>query len=1037
LHLFLHLLGGFHLYHGQILDVLNIRHQLLLAYLALHATQAIPRSELAFKLWADSSEEQALTNLRKALYHLKQIGDFIQTDAHTLQLNQKIQLDITDFVAALDSAERARVDNPQAEQTALETATAFYKGDLLPSLYEDWLIPERERLRNRFIQATDRLIALLEARQHYRDAIKHAQRLLQTDNLREDTYRTLIRLHALNNDRAAALNVYHTCAGILSKELGVEPDSSTRELYERLLKSEAQPIKINIPVRPISTPLVAREQEWKKLLSEWKKASNGELRTFLLSGEAGIGKTRLAEELLDWASRQGIRTAFAASYSAEGQISFAPVAGWLRSMPLQGLDMHWQNELARVLPELRNNAKPQPMTENWQKQIFFEAMARALLAENEPLILLLDDIQWCDNDTLDWLRYFLHFDKTAKIFILVTLRGEELPSNKELQLLLVDLRAEGQLTEMELSRLDEKQTAELGAHLLGRNFSQADSLPLFRESEGVPLFVVELANAGIRVESVYKAEAGAGEKETGLPPRLQAILEGRLARLSSPSRAVIESAAVIGREFDFDLLQKTSELDEIATVNALDELWRVRMIRERGGRYDFSHDKLREATLKNISPMRMRWLHQRVGDALEVEHAEADYARIADHFEHAGKQAKASEYYARAAGYSGQLFAFDEALEYYRRAILLETQQAILADLYEGRGDVLKVQGRSEDAFQAFEQAFGLADTSLPKARLARKQISLTSRHAVDVAQQKYAVALEEIQQVEPDARYRQEWIELQFAWIQALYWKLDADGMDALLAQTHELVELYGTPEQKIHQAHRVINSGFIRELGRLDVRYLEIARENIVRAETLGDSHLISTTRRTYSMAALFAERFDECVAAFVDVIAMSENNGDIGSLLIARVYISLAHRRMKDIEAVRVDTQALLDMLQKVGKNPEYKGIAEANLAWLAYHEYRKKDALQHAQTACELWRAQPTVYSVQWGGVIILFALAVENGQVESALEHTRAVLAPSQQRLRLDVEAALLAVLETDPTDKELSLRLCREAVDVAKKAGYL
>lgn len=212
------------------------------------------------------------------------------------------------------------------------------------------------------------------------------------------------------------------------------------------------------------------------------------------------------------------------------------------------------------------------------------------------------------------------------------MRAEELSSNNALHLLPVDLRAKGQLTEMELSRFDEKQTAELGAHVLGRSISEADSASLFRASEGVPLFVVELANAGVRVDSAQMAEAGTGEKEATLPPRLKAVLEGHLARLSSPARAVVESAAVIGREFDFNLLRKVSELEESITVNSLDELWRLRMVRERGGKYDFSHDKLREATLAGISPIRLRWLHQRVGVALETNQATAEYARMAEHF---------------------------------------------------------------------------------------------------------------------------------------------------------------------------------------------------------------------------------------------------------------------------------------------------------------------------------------------------------------------------------------------------------------------
>jgi DNA-binding SARP family transcriptional activator len=336
------LLGEFSAKSGGIeINGLSTRHQSLIAFLALHSATAIQRSEAAFKLWVDSKEAQALTNLRKSLHQIRNIlpsGDFIKADTQTLQLilSQNDQIDVLAFLAQVDIAEQAHASNDRdAEQTALEAATVLYNGDLLPSCYDEWIMPERERLQNLFTQGMDRLIALLEERQYYRDAIKGALRLLQTDNLRETTYRTLIRLHALNDDRAAALNVYHICARVLSEELGVEPDESTRELYEQLLKSETGLQRARASVAPVSHPLVGREEEWKKLLDEWKLCSSGELRMTVLSGEAGIGKTRLAEEFLHWAKRQGIRAASAACYSAEGQLSFASITKWMRSLPIK------------------------------------------------------------------------------------------------------------------------------------------------------------------------------------------------------------------------------------------------------------------------------------------------------------------------------------------------------------------------------------------------------------------------------------------------------------------------------------------------------------------------------------------------------------------------------------------------------------------------------------------------------------------------------------------------------------------------------
>jgi DNA-binding SARP family transcriptional activator/tetratricopeptide (TPR) repeat protein len=1034
---------------GVEINGLGARHQSLIAYLALRTPSPVQRSEIAFHLWMDSREAQALTNLRKALHQIRNIlqnGDLIRADSHSLRLNlsNDDRIDVLEFRAQFDIAEQARANNDMdVEQAALEVISSLYKGDLLQNMYDEWLLPERARLHHLFVQSTERLIALLEARRHYRDAIKQALRLLQTDNLHEATYRTLIRLHALNDDRAAALSTYHACAGLLSRELGVDPDASTRELYEQLLKSDTRLFREKAMVVPVSHPLVGRDGEWKTLLGGWKAAGDGGLRMILISGESGIGKTRLAEELLHWADRQGIQTASATCYSAEGQVSFASVASWLKSIPLRELDAHWRNELSRILPELRSETDPLPlMTESWKKRIFFEAMARAVLSSQEPLLLLLDDLQWCDKDSLEWLGYFLRFGRKTKALILATLRAEELILNFDLQSLLVDLRAEGRLTELDLQRLDESQTALLGSHLLRKDLPDEDARNLFRESEGVPLFVVELANAGMKPGPTAHAETGmegkkAGEPTMALPPRLRAILERRLTRLSSPARSAVETAAVIGREFDFDLLMKISEQEEGIAVNALDELWQARMIREREGRYDFSHDKLREVALAGISPIRLRWLHQRAGEALEANEETAEYARIAGHFERAGLRAKASGFYASAAGQSCELFAFTEALDHLKNALLLETRHNILADLHEQRGDVLMMLDRREDAFQAFSQAHGLSNNHLQKARLNRKQSSLTVRFNIDVARQKYQSGLDELARIQTGDAYWSEWIEAQLTWFEVCYWMQNAGEASRAIEQLRLPVEQHGSLAQKIKYRQASIANAMVNERYRLNRSHLDLAQESLVLAIETGDSHHISNAKRQLGMVALHADQLDIAEAAFREAISLCKMNGDLNSMLIGWVYLSATHRRQHKPREVRTDTVAFQELLLTISDNPVYRGVAHANYAWLAYDEGKFEQAQQSAQAALELWRSLENPYAMHWMALIILLAINVRQEKLGEAIACIKTMLTPPQMKLTLEVETALLSILEVDPSNPSLIFNLCREAVEKAMEAGYL
>jgi predicted ATPase/DNA-binding SARP family transcriptional activator len=301
------LLGGFRITYGdQAVAGVNTRLQALLAYLLLHRGAPVPRQQLAFLFWPDSAEAQARTNLRQLLHSLKQTlpeaEHFVQADAQTLQWRAAapVRLDVAEFEDALARAAAAEqhADAP-ALRAALEQAVAAYQGDLLPSGYDDWLLPERERLRQAYSTALDRLVRLLERQGDAREAIACAERLLRHDPLREETYRVLMRLYAACGDRAGALRVYHTCAAVLERELAVEPSAATREAYEQLfarrVEAPARPLKppqppnTNLPV-PL-TSFVGREAELAEITQLLQTT-----RLLTLTGPGGCGKTRLALE---------------------------------------------------------------------------------------------------------------------------------------------------------------------------------------------------------------------------------------------------------------------------------------------------------------------------------------------------------------------------------------------------------------------------------------------------------------------------------------------------------------------------------------------------------------------------------------------------------------------------------------------------------------------------------------------------------------------------------------------------------------------
>ena len=305
--LHIQLMGGFRLVSDTtpLTTLDSPRLQALLAYLVLHRAMPHARSHLAFGLWPDTTEAQARTNLRTLLHRLRQAlphaDQFLQIDAQTVQWRTDASwtFDVADFEHALAEADHAEHDgDPTRLRKALADAVERYHGDLLPAWYDDWVLLERERLRQLFLTALERLILILEQECEYAVAIGHAQRLLRHDPLHEATYQHLMRLHALSGDRASALRVYKTCATVLERELGVEPSPTTQAAYERLLHMEAPATAVSdrtmLPPRVHNLPIAitsfigrARERaEVTRLLTT--------TCLLTLTGAGGCGKTRLA-----------------------------------------------------------------------------------------------------------------------------------------------------------------------------------------------------------------------------------------------------------------------------------------------------------------------------------------------------------------------------------------------------------------------------------------------------------------------------------------------------------------------------------------------------------------------------------------------------------------------------------------------------------------------------------------------------------------------------------------------------------------------
>jgi DNA-binding SARP family transcriptional activator len=743
----------------------------LLGFLLVHRDAPQRREYVAGQFWPDSSQAQARANLRRELHSLRsglpQVHRWLTADSGTLlwRLDPDCHLDVAVFEAAAEAAATAlaAADEPAFRRAAAEAVRA-YRGEFMPALYDDWAAAERDRLHRRCLTLLDQLITLEREAGAHAEAIELARRRIDLEPLEEVGYRSLLQLQALSGDRAAALQTYHRCTSVLERELGVAPDQATTAEYERLAgrpqpeqpgpgspaarasrtgASRADTSRTGAsgaaaratagPLRAGTTPagttragttragsrvlLVGRERELGLLRARWQDALRGVADFTVVAGEAGVGKSRLLDELSAEVQRAGFDTMRARCFAARGRLALAPVSEWLRSPTLRSardrLDPVWAKEVDRLVPptDVGPMAPPRPMADAWQRHRFFEGLARAVLSTGRPALLLLDDLQWCDEHTLAWLQLLLHLGQGYPMLVVAGTRLEEIDGNAELAEMLRALRSAGQVTDITLAPLDPGQSAELAAQVRGTPLTRAEADWLYTATGGYPLLVIESVRARLldspgaantsaastdaaslgtaaadaaSTSLTGPAAASLGAANTGATrvadpgPKARAVLAGRIAQADPAAREVAELAAVIGRDFILELLAEASDLDEDSVIGAVDELWRRRIIREHPpAGYDFAHDLLRDTAYGSISPPRRSHLHLRVAQALELIHAgdpRAAAAAMAYHYERAGRPARAVPHHVRAAEVATGVFANQKAVRHYRRAAELLRQ---------------------------------------------------------------------------------------------------------------------------------------------------------------------------------------------------------------------------------------------------------------------------------------------------------------------------------------------------------------------------
>ncbi len=502
-------------YQGNVIsDVNTLRLQELLAWLILHREEYQSRQRLSFTFWPESSESQARNNLRNLLHLLRKAlpdhDSFITVEHTSLKWNQEsgFTCDVEYFEKVIRAARLLK--DPRERELKLEEGVSLYGGPLLPDSYSEWIEEHRDRLKLDYQYALEELVKLSKSNRNYDKGIQFAEMWTTEEPFNESAWRHLITLYALCNDRANALQAYKKCTRILRKELHIEPAPETLDLYEQLINNyrEFKEPNLRLPflLSEKKRPLIARDEEWGVLQDNWKITLSGQVRLMFIEGVAGIGKTWLTTEFAEKIQRQGYAAIYLRCHSTTRSLGFGILNSCLKKAVLNNqinqLDDIWKAQLVRLLPELLvkypNLEPPNHLDKPEEQCKLLEAISRLFLAVNKPMLLLIDDLQWCDQETLDWVSYHLQQSESANLFFLCTLNHHDIAPDSNIEQFERAHLNESYLKQLKLAPFDLQHTAELISTITGQAADKSTVQDIFNKCEGIPRKIVDAVKQDIQ-----------------------------------------------------------------------------------------------------------------------------------------------------------------------------------------------------------------------------------------------------------------------------------------------------------------------------------------------------------------------------------------------------------------------------------------------------------------------------------------------------------------------------------------------------------
>ena len=689
----------------------------LFAFLVVNRHRPVGRDELLDVLWPADPPEAPDAGLSTILARVRRaVGDGVIEGRSqlSLHLDPSACIDIERAAERYGDAERALAigEFPAAAEAAGE-ALQTVRRPLMPGLEGAWVETRRAELGELepgLLEVLGRAALGIGDREQLATAERTARELTERHPFRESGHALLMEVQARRGNVAEAMRTFERLRAFLREELGAVPSATLAALHEDLLRrgrlrdrvpgdgmppAPARRNGASVPLPAIGggaalTPFVGRSEQLGRLRAPWIDAATGHRCFVLLAGEPGVGKTRLAAEFASEVHRAG-GTVLYGRCDEEPLLAYQPFVEALGHFLRFGewdadgdLELDLQ-QLRRLMPEARPDADAgadvATKDPGSARYLLFEAVGRLLgrATRRRPVLLVLDDLHWADKPTLLLLRHLLRLTDPARLLVLGIFRDVEVDRDDPLAEFVADMRRESRFDRVALAGLDERETDALVAAHLKTPASDAFIRALHTQTDGNPFFMEESLRSLVEARGVEFGEEATAEAlaSMGVPDGVSDVILRRLGRVDEVTRNALTAAALIGREFDLNVVRELLAIPAEAVIDAMEEAMVAGLVVEvpdAVDRFSFCHALVRDAIYDRLSASRRCRSHLRVAEVLEGAARASDIGpeELAHHFflaRRVGGAARAVRYAIQAGEKAARALAYEEAAAHYRRAL--------------------------------------------------------------------------------------------------------------------------------------------------------------------------------------------------------------------------------------------------------------------------------------------------------------------------------------------------------------------------------